>query len=61
MPKILCIFGLVVSGLFLLIFGLDLGVGVPFNGANRWVMDLPMTVCALALGYISWTTFREQV
>jgi hypothetical protein len=61
MPKALCIFGLVVACLFLLIFGLDLGIGYPFGGASKWVMDLPMVICSLALGFISWTTLREQV
>jgi hypothetical protein len=61
MPKALCIFGMVVAVLMLLIFGLDLGIGVPFSKANPWMMDLPMIVCALGLGYLSWVTFREQV
>jgi hypothetical protein len=60
MLKALCIFGLVVAGLFLLIFGLDLTIGYPFNGSNRILMDIPMLVCSLALGYMSWTAFREQ-
>jgi hypothetical protein len=61
MSKVLCIFGLVVAGLFLFIFGLDFIIGFPFNGANRFFMDLPMALCSLALGYMSWITLREQV
>jgi hypothetical protein len=61
MPKALCIFGLVVAGLFLLLFGLDLAAGYPFGGSSKWLMDLPMIVCSAALGFISWTTLREQV
>lgn len=61
MSKVLCIFGLVVAGLFLLIFGLDFAVGFPFNGTNKFLMDIPMVFCSLALGYISWTTLREQI
>jgi hypothetical protein len=61
MLKALCIFGLVIAGLFILIFGLDLTIGYPFNGANRFLMDIPMLLCSLALGYMSWTAFREQV
>ena len=60
MLKALCIFGLVIAGLFFLIFGLDLTIGYPFNGSNRILMDIPMLVCSLALGYMSWTAFREQ-
>jgi hypothetical protein len=61
MQKALCIFGMVVAALFLLIFGLDLLISVPFSGANKMVMDLPMVLCSAALGYLSWMTFREQV
>jgi hypothetical protein len=61
MPKALCIFGLVVAGLFLLIFGLDLAINYPFNGSSKLVMDIPMVLCSIALGFISWTTFRDQI
>jgi len=63
MPKALCIFGLIVAGLFLLIFGLDLASAFPFNSSNRikLIMDLPMVFCSIALGFISWITLREQV
>ena len=61
MPKALCIIGLVVAGLFLLIFGLDLTIGYPFNGSNKFLMDIPMMFCSLALGFMSWTTLREQI
>ena len=61
MPKALCIFGLVVAGIFLLIFGLDFTIGYPFNGSNKFLMDIPMVFCSLALGFMSWTTFREQI
>jgi hypothetical protein len=61
MAKALCIFGLIVAGLFVLIFGLDLAINFPFNGANKIFMDIPMIICSLALGYISWTSIREQI
>jgi hypothetical protein len=61
MPKALCIFGLIVAGLFLLIFGLDLVINYPFNGSSKFLMDIPMVFCAIALGFISWTTLREQI
>jgi hypothetical protein len=60
MPKVLCIFGMVVAALMLLVFGLDLAIKVPFGGMNRWLMDLPFVLCAAGLGYISWATLREQ-
>jgi hypothetical protein len=59
MPKALCIFGLVVAAMLLLAFGLDLALHFPFGGV-RWWMDLGFIVCSGVLGYLSWTTFREQ-
>jgi hypothetical protein len=59
MPKVLCIAGAVVAVSLLVLFGADLGVGFPFGGVSK-VMDIGFIVCALALGYISWTTLKEQ-
>jgi hypothetical protein len=59
MPKVLAISGMVVAVLLLLIFGADLGIGVPFSGASLW-MDVSFLICAVLLGYMSWSTFREQ-
>jgi hypothetical protein len=61
MPKALCIFGMVVAALMLLIFGLDIAVGFPFRAANRWMLDAPFILCSLGLGYLGWSTFREQI
>lgn len=60
MPKALCITGMAISAIVLLMFGLDLVAGFPFGGANT-VMDIAFLVCAAALGYLGWATFREQV
>lgn len=60
MPKALTIFGMVVAGLIVLIFGLDLAVGVPFGGPSM-VMDICFLVAALILAYMSWMAFREAV
>lgn len=59
MPKALCLVGSVVAVLLLLVFGLDLAVGFPFHRANI-LMDVGCLLCAAALGYISWTTLKEQ-
>lgn len=59
MPKALCIFGMVIAGLLILIFGLDLVTEVPFNRASP-LMDIGFVVVSGLLGFISWTTFREQ-
>jgi hypothetical protein len=60
MPKALCIFGIVVAGLLLLLFGLDLIIKFPFGQTHFW-MDVCFILCAAVLGYLSWMTFREQV
>ncbi len=66
MPKALCYSGLVIAALLLLLFGLDLatammlGSGFPFRGVNK-TMDIGFIVCSAVLGYLSWTTLREQV
>jgi hypothetical protein len=61
MPKALCIFGTVIAVLLLLVFALDLTIGIPFGGPSvSMLMDIGFIVCAIALGYISWMTLREQ-
>jgi hypothetical protein len=58
MPKALTIGGMVVSAVLLLLFGMDLAVGIPFQGISK-LMDIGVVICALMLGYMSWTTLRE--
>ena len=59
MPKMLTICGMIISVLVLLIFGLDLAIGQPFQKISM-VMDVGFVVAAILLAYMSWTTFREQ-
>jgi threonine/homoserine/homoserine lactone efflux protein len=59
MPKILCISGIVIAVLILILFVLDLAIGFPFQRINL-VMDIVFMTCALALGYLGWSTLREQ-
>ncbi len=59
MPKVLCMSGMVIAILILVLFLLDLAVAFPFQRINA-VMDITFVVCALGLGYLSWSTFREQ-
>lgn len=59
MPKVLCLVGSVVAVLMLLVFGLDLAIGFPFLRKSI-TMDVGGLVCSLALGYMSWTTLKEQ-
>lgn len=59
MPKALTIIGMVVAGILVLIFGLDLALGIPLGGVNS-IMDITFLVAALMLGYMSFSSFREQ-
>jgi hypothetical protein len=66
MPKALCYTGLVISGLILLIFGLDLATwfvwendAIPFQGMSI-MMDAGFVIAAGLLAFLSWTTLREQ-
>jgi len=58
MARALTILGLVVAALLLIIFGLDLALGIPF-GKPSMMMDVGFVVCGAILAYLSWTTFRE--
>jgi len=59
MSKALCLAGMVVAAILLLLFGLDLGLGIVF-GKMSVMMNVGFLVCAVVLGYLSWATFREQ-
>ncbi len=59
MPKALCMSGMVISVLLLTLFLLDLLVKFPFKRASI-LMDISFVICAVGLGYLSWSTFREQ-
>jgi hypothetical protein len=62
MPKALTIIGMLVAALLLLVFALDLALGIPFGGSSASSsMDIGMIVCGAILFFLSWTTFREQV
>lgn len=58
MGKALAIAGLVVGGLIALAFGLDLALGIPFDGANM-IMDAGFLTCGLMLAYMGWNAFRD--
>ena len=59
MPKALSVSGMVVAGLLLLLFGADLAVRFPFERISM-PMDIAFLICAIGLGYMSFTAFREQ-
>ena len=67
MPKGLCITALTISVIVFAIFLADLVFGLlemdnlaPFKFANM-VMDIVFVICSLAVGVMSWFTFKEQV
>jgi len=57
MPKAFCIIGAVVAILLLLVFGIDLAAGFPFDRQSITI-DIGMVLCSGMLGYVSWATFR---
>jgi len=59
MAKVLTVSGMVVAVLLLLLFGLDLALKIPFSRVS-WVIDACFVVCAIILGYLSWSVMREQ-
>ena len=66
MPKALCLTGMVIAILLFALFLIDLvvpliGLGglAPFSGAS-WLFDLVFVISSGALGYLSWTTLKEQ-
>ena len=59
MPKALCITGMVVAILVLILFLLDLAIGIPFKRAST-TLDVVFMISALVLAYLSWSTLKEQ-
>lgn len=59
MPKVLCMAGMVIAILILVLFLLDLALTFPFKRFSL-LMDITFVGCALGLGYLSWSTWREQ-
>jgi hypothetical protein len=64
MSKALCILGMVIAVLLGVFFLADLTVlRMAAGGMSRTlnvIMDVGFIACAAALGYISWSTLREQ-
>lgn len=59
MAKTLTILGMVVAVVLLLLFALDLAVKIPFERVSG-AMDIVVILCAGILGYLSWSTYKEQ-
>ena len=63
MPRLLCLTGLVVSGLVFLLFTANLIMTFVGGTGIFWypslMMDIVFIVCSGLLGYLSWTAYRE--
>ena len=60
MPKVLCIFSLVVSSILFLLFLANMIVGVPFGEAGGAMMNIGFIVGAGIVAGMSVVTFLEQ-
>jgi len=58
MSKVLCYSGIATAAILMILFSLDLALGVPFKKADT-LMDIIFMVSATGLGFISWLTLRE--
>ncbi len=58
MPKALSIISIAIAALLLLMFGLDLALGMPFGRANT-TLDIGFIVFSGILGYLGWSALRE--
>ena len=59
MSKALAIIGMLVALLILLIFVLDMAIGMPFGKASS-MMDISMIIAGAVLGYAAWSAYREN-
>jgi threonine/homoserine/homoserine lactone efflux protein len=60
MAKTLTVLGMVIAVLVLGLFALDLAIKIPFERVSV-AMDCVAIVGAGILGYLSWSTYKEQV
>ena len=58
MSKVLCYSGIATAVILMILFSLDLALGVPFKKADV-LMDIIFLVSSVGLGFISWLTLRE--
>jgi hypothetical protein len=59
MAKGMTIAGMVVAVLIVILFLMDLIIGIPFGKAGGIVFDILFVMAALGLGFLSWSTLRE--
>ena len=59
MEKKLCVGSMIVAGLMLLLFLLDLFLAFPFGGGGFVVVDIFGILASGILGYLAFSTWRE--
>jgi hypothetical protein len=60
MEKKLCIASLCVAGLLLILFILDIAIGIPFGGGSTFMMiDIVGILAGALLAYLSWNALRD--
>jgi hypothetical protein len=60
MEKKLCIASMVIAGLLLLLFLLDLIIGIPFGGGSTFMLiDIVGVLAGGILLYLSWNALRD--
>jgi hypothetical protein len=58
MEKWLCWGSMGVAGVLLLLFLLDLILGMPFGGLSKFVDAVAVVACGIVL-YLSWDAFKD--
>jgi len=58
MEKWLCWGSMGVAGLLLLLFLLDLVMGIPFSGIN-WLVDIFGIIASGIVGYLAWDALKD--
>ena len=59
MAKAMTIAGMVVAALVFLLFAVDFAIGIPFGTPSK-TMHIGAILASVILGYLSFSTFREQ-
>ncbi len=61
MSKALAIIGMLIALLILVVFALDMAIGMPFGGRQASpTMDIGMIIGGAILAYLGFVAFREQ-
>jgi hypothetical protein len=59
MGKGMSIAGMVIGGMVVLLFVLNLAAGFPFGGSGGMVVNIGFALCGGMLAYLGWSAFRD--